>query len=140
MQVERSPPLHPDPVTVRSVLRVELTELYTLALETSHVTGKRVNPRVRVWCVCSLSLSLNGSGDNNPCTPPLVRPCAPSHIGGVTRLSCFTLFRTRARTPTRQYNMLTTHPSSEDDDRASGSSSKDDNVLGHHDAANRGCR
>jgi hypothetical protein len=34
--------------------------------------------------------------------------------------------------------MVAMHPSSEDDEHASGSSSKDDDVLGHHDADNRG--
>ena len=31
----------------------------------------------------SLPLSLSGSGNNNPRTPPLVQPCARSHLGDV---------------------------------------------------------
>ena len=41
----------------------------------------------------SLPLSLaSGSGNNNPRTLPLVKPCAHSHFGDVTRLFYFILF------------------------------------------------
>ena len=54
----------------------------------------------------SLSLRLSSSGDNNPRTPPLVRPCARSHLGNVARFVYFTPFQTRARTPSPQYSDL----------------------------------